>query len=480
MNIERLIAYLNQEKGYALSAAYYQNVQTWEAWWRGFYKPFHEFKELSGKTRKTRQLYSLRMAKKVCEDWASILLNEKTRIVIDDPASSRFLQGSEEEPGGVFAETDFWGKGNALIEKAFYSGTGAILLRAKQMQMQQGHIVPDRQTKLCLDFLPAGGILPLTVREGKIVEAAFASEVLVRGEVQIYLQIHEQENDGYRITNAYLLETNGQLQKRPLPEGMVEQIHTGSGLPWFVIVGPNIVNNIEGANGLGISVYANAIDNLKGVDLAYNNFNRDFHLGGKKVFYTQEMVQYGEDGKEITPDDVCQQLFVRVGDEVLSGGEKALVQEFNPQLRVQDNRDGLQAQLDYLSFKCGLGTKHYQFNAGQVVTATQYMGDKQELIQNASKHYIVVEKAVQDLVRVLLWAGKALCGAEVDPHTGIKVQFDDSYIIDKESERLRDQQEVRDGLMQRWEYRVKWYGESEEEAKAAVQGESALSFGGEQ
>lgn len=29
-------------------------------------------------------------------------------------------------------------------------------------------------------------------------------------------------------------------------------------------------------------------------------------------------------------------------------------------------------------------------------------------------------------------------------------------------------QEVRDGLMQKWEYRVKWYGETEQEAKKVL------------
>lgn len=45
------------------------------------------------------------------------------------------------------------------------------------------------------------------------------------------------------------------------------------------------------------------------------------------------------------------------------------------------------------------------------------------------------------------------------------IQFEDSYIIDKESERERDRQDVRDGFMQKWEYRMKWFGEDEETAK---------------
>jgi len=42
---------------------------------------------------------------------------------------------------------------------------------------------------------------------------------------------------------------------------------------------------------------------------------------------------------------------------------------------------------------------------------------------------------------------------------------DDSIIVDTEAEKLADQQEVSQGLMQKWEYRVKWYGETEVQAK---------------
>ena len=41
-------------------------------------------------------------------------------------------------------------------------------------------------------------------------------------------------------------------------------------------------------------------------------------------------------------------------------------------------------------------------------------------------------------------------------------------IIDDEAGRERDRQDVRDGLLNDWEYRVKWYGETAEEAKAAL------------
>lgn len=47
--------------------------------------------------------------------------------------------------------------------------------------------------------------------------------------------------------------------------------------------------------------------------------------------------------------------------------------------------------------------------------------------------------------------------------------WDDSIVTDVESERQSDRLDVSMGAMPLWEYRMKWYGETEEQAKAAVQ-----------
>lgn len=470
MNINTVIDYLNKEYGYDLSSSFYKHILEWKDWWKGCCKPFHQFQErgYDGKLIE-RKLYTLKMAKKVCEDWASIILNEKTEIVINDDSSSEFVLGKKDDDNnnGVFGENNFWSKANGLIEKAFYSGTGAFVLRLEDMVVKEtGEIVKDSKTKIRIEYLPAMNIIPLTIKHGTIQDVAFVSEVLISGQKFVYIETHILEKESYTITNSYLKEEEGKLKKQPTPKGVLESFNTGKNIPLFAIIKPNIENNIEDSNGLGISVYANAIDNLEGVDLAYNNFNRDFKLGGKKVFLNESLTQTDTYGNTLTPDDVAQQLFVGIGDDLVSeNGKNKLIHEFNPALRVSENKDGIQAQLDYLSFKCGLGTKHYQFNAGNVVTATQYMGDKQELIQNASKHYIIIKDALKSLVKSILWVGNEVIGIAVKTDAAISIKFDDSYIIDKESERLRDQQEVRDGLMQKYEYRVKWYGEDEKTAK---------------
>lgn len=479
MDIRAVVNILNKELGANISADYYNRIEEWRQWWAGYVKSFHHYRETTdtGK-KKERDLYSMKMAKKICEDWAACLLNEKTSIVLEDKASSDFLQGPEEEQdtGGVFGNISFWDEANSLVEKAFYSGTGAFVMKLDGLLAgADGAVLTSPEASIRMEYLPAMCIFPITVRYHQITEVAFASESTVRGKKHIYVELHTLENGLYVIQNKYFKTEGNALVPTVLPDGVAERINTGSPYPFFSIIHPNTVNPYESNLGLGCSIFSQAIDNLKGVDIAYNNFNRDLRLGGKKVFYNRELTKtlgMDNDGKPIymAPDDMLQQLFVSVGDEF--GDDKKLVHEFNPDLRVSDNRDAVQAQLDYLSFKCGMGTRHYQFNNGNSagpVTATQYTGEKQELKQNAAKHGIVIEEALRGIVRAILWAGKNILGQPVDPETAIVVMFSDGYIVSDDEKKADDRQDILNSVMQRWEYRVKWYGEDEATAKAITQ-----------
>lgn len=468
MLINQVIDILNKEFGYDLKTDYYIKINQWEQWWRGYYKSFHHFIEKANGKQIERRIYSLGMAKKVCEDWAAILLNEKTLITVDDEKAQVYLTGKNDSKG-LLQKVNFWTLANRLVEKAFYSGTGAILVDLDNMLIKSdGSVVADKTAQIKFEYIPASGIIPLTVSNGNITEAAFVSEKIIKGKQYAYVQMITKQDTGYQIENRMYLIEEGALKTAELPKGILPVLTLSTDIPPFAIIEPNIENNIINNQGLGISIYANAIDNLKGVDLAFNNLNRDFKLGGKKVFISEQLMQTDSNGQTIAPDDVAQQLFSVTSDVISEDGTKSLIQEYNPQLRVEENKNGIQSELDYLSFKVGFGTKHYQFNGGSIVTATQYSGDKQELVQNASKHYIIVENALISLTKFILWAAKNICGADVNPDANITIQFEDSYIIDKESERNRDAKEVSMGVMQLWEYRMKWYGEDEATAKKMV------------
>lgn len=468
MNIA-ILDYLNKKYKCSLSGEYYQRINEWHKWWAGFYEPFHRISSSNGERVKSRDMYTMKMGKKVCEDWASILINDKTSIKIGDEYSEEFIIGDTEN-GGVFGSNNFWNEANGLMERMMWSGTAAVVIRLKSASADaNGVLQTDPKTRIDLNYIDADMIIPITCENGIITEAAFCSELCIYGSERLYLEVHRFENNEYIIENTVFKTENGNiLCEDKLPDGLPSVIRTGSDRPWFSICKPAMVNPFSGSNGLGCAVFCNAIDNLKGVDLAYNNLNSDIYLGQKKVFLSKSIMADMTGERAIAPDDVHQQLFCYVTENLDDGTGKPLVQEHNPDLRIKSNTDAIQAQLDYLSFKVGFGTKHYQFNNGSIVTATQYTGDKQELLQNAHKHFIQVESFLHTLVKTLLWIGHNYIDNRVNSDAHISVVFDQSPLIDENAERLRDLQEIRDKIKAPWEYRVKWYGEDEKTAKAMI------------
>ena len=450
---EELLSFVQEKCGaQPISAAYYSKIREWESWWKGYDRSFHEFSEsgLGGLPIK-RQLYRMNMAKKICEDWASLLLNDGVRIKVGDEVGNEFVKK-------VFDETSFTDGANKLIEKAFAVGTGAVILRIDGEEDKRGGFIPET-CSVSFEWVDAGHIIPISVRNGRITEAAFVSEGIIRGKEYVYLETHLLGKDGYVIKNDFFVRENGELKLTDDKDFCSGEIHTMSRVPLFAILTPNVMNNVDSSNGMGVSVYADAIDCLKGVDLAFNNFCRDIKLGGKKVFINQTLVSRDEYGNVYTPDDVAQQLFVTLGDTDLS--DSMMITEHNPELRSAENAQAVQCQLNYLSFRCGLGTHHYIFESADgrtKLTATQYMGERQDMRQNAAKHQKNVAAFIKDVVRALLWTAVNVFRADTSVDAPISVTFDDSYFTDTESERSRDLEELKAGVVTLDEYRAKWIG----------------------
>lgn len=494
MNIERFIKYLNESRGWNLQPGYYSTIEQWRQWWKGEYPPFHLVREcLLDGTESKRTMASMRMPKRACEDWANLLLNEKTTATIQDAASSNWLLGeSGSQTGGELGRLQFWPNANRLVELAFRSGTGAFVLSVSGLQTDGGAVQASPGAQLHLDYLPAECILPITVRHGKILEVAFASDVTEGGKSCIYLQTHQLAGGQYQICNDYFTGTDensdaAAYRPAPRPAGVPAAFNTGRDVPWFSIFSPAACKNIDGGPGLGMAVFSEAIDQAKQCDLAFDNYCRDLYLGGKKVFYNKSMLKTTVDAEGIAhhlaPDILRQQLFAAV-DPGADPDAAPDWHEYNPDLRVEANGRAVQDALDYFSFKCGLGCHRYRFADGGIKTATEYVGSRQDLVQQANRHQIGIETALQQLFASMLDIGRRLLGAPVDPGTSITINFDDSYITDDETRRAQQKDDALQGFLPKYRYLMEWYGMSEEDARrsvaeAAEEGRSgeALTFG---
>ena len=331
------------------------------------------------------------------------------------------------------------------------------------------------------------------VERGIVTEAAFVSEYMMEGKPAVYLQTHTGNETRRTIRNEWFRVTDGVsgapvFEALQAPPGTAESITVEGSPPWFALFSPAAVKNLDGGTGLGMSVFAEALAEAQGIDLAFDNYREDIRLGHKKIFYSADICRkvVDQEGVEhsIPPDDDVQSQFVTLPQKEGSLDQSSEYHEYNPDLRVEQNHKAVQDMLNLFSFKCGLGCHRYNFELGNVTTATEYNGSRQDLVASANKNQIPIEGALVGIVRAILWAAKNLQGAAVDLDTPISVDWDDSYITDAETRMSQMRDDALSGLLPRYKYLSARYGVSEEDARKLAQ-EAAdenkqpeLSFGG--
>lgn len=433
--------------------SFYRHISLWRQWYEGRVPKVHNYCQYNGRKKLHRRRRTLGMAKSVAEDWASLALNEKVEIVLGRKTAQKRLDS-------VLEANHFHVRGNQLVELAYALGSGAFV------ESMDGDEVR-------LSYIRADMIYPLAWDNETITECAFASERREKDEIHVSLEIHRLDHGVYVVEN-HLFRRNGDiLTELDLPEGVEGEYNTGSDIPLFQIVRPNIVNNVDPDCPMGISVYANALDQLEGCDLVYDSYLNEFRLGKKRITVPMTMarIMMEEDGSATPVFDDNDTEFYAVPHV---DGEKNEIQEHNMELRYEAHEAGVQTALNLVSFKCGMGKDRYNFQDGQVKTATEVISEKSDLYQNLKKHELILESALKGMVRAILTL------LRLDASMEVNISFDDSIVEDVGAEKQRFLQEIRDGVRQKWEYRVRFFGEDEETAKANVQSEPAgAMFGGE-
>jgi len=415
-------------------------VRSWMDWYNGYFKAFHDYRQYNGRVYVSRQRYSLGMGKKLCEDHASLLMNEKVQIQVKDN------KAAQEALDEVLKRNNFYVRSNQLVEIAFAGGTGAFVE------------FMDAKGRVNIDYIRATQIYPITTDNGEITECAFASIVARDDKTEeYYINIHTLDTQGnYVIENKRINSAGAVLEL----EGVEATINTGSPRPRFQIIKPNIVNNFLFDSGMGISIYANAIDLLKSTDLVFDSYCNEFRLGKKRILVPVGMIQMITDTDGVVKpvfDDNDTEFYAIPKTENFDE-----YQELNGELRVEPHDTALQKFLNLLSAKCGLGQDYYSFDgAGAAKTATEVVSEKSDLYQNMKKNELVLDSALVAMAEVIL---EMLGHADAE----VEVQFDDSILTNRDAERNRMVVFVASGAYPFREYLIRYEGYSEAEADEVI------------
>lgn len=453
-----------------VDSTFYSKIEMWDSWYRSNVAKFHTYRIYRGGGHKIKcQRKSLSMAKKLCEDMSDLLLNERVKITLADPVTDKYVKT-------VLEDANFTVQGNEYQERKAACGTVAYVPYLTNMVIDENGGVVSADVKL--DYVVARNIFPTAWENSRITEVIFVFEKTYQRKKYAHFQYHKLEpwtgENGEDLGFQYVIENTVVLASRgsgkdlspaewnqiPHFEGLAARVETGSDQPQFVIDRLNIANNVDAddSNPMGISLFANSVDVLAKLDLEYDSYANEFLLGRKRIFVAPEMLTDANGEQVFDPDD---SVFYQLPEDFFRDTKEAM-HEVNMALRVQDHEQAINNDLNLLSFKCGFGTQYYRFERGTVATATQVISENSDMYRTIRKHEIILEDVLKDLIRCIIRLGITANVPNLNINTDITIDFDDSIIEDKQSERQEDRQDVAMGVMSPEEYRAKWYGETVE------------------
>lgn len=450
---------------------FYRQIEIWRSWYNSNVKKFHKYKVYRGNGTSVNCLrHSLGMAKKVCEDMADLLLNERVTITIADQTTDAFVKG--------VLEANTWEElGNEFQEWKSALGTVAYVVYIKDAVVDEAGNMTGGSVGI--NYVEAVNIYPTSWQNKVITECIFTFPKTYKRKKYVHFQYHRIEDvpgenrKQYVIENTVVENTTGtgkeltpeEWEEIPAFSGLAERIKTGSDQPLFIIDRLNTVNNADDdtTNPMGVSLFANAVDIIRKIDLEYDSYANEFSLGRKRIFVAPEFLSNTNGFPVFDPND---SVFYELPEDYFKNAEsKEAIREINMELRIEEHSKAINDDLNWLSFKCGFGTDRYKFEAGSVKTATEVISENSDMYRSLTKHELVLNRVLIQLIQTIIRVGISIGIPGLQENTDVTIQFDDSIIEDKVTERQNDRQDVAMGAMGLAEYRAKWYGETPEQAQ---------------
>ena len=402
-----------QKNGYTVNDNALSKIQVCDDWYSNrIIEDFHKRKTLNGIPY---ELSRLNFGKRCCSDDANLC--EVLEINAGDGEQADYV-------AAVLDGSKFNTQYRKQLEKTSADGTTACYIRLDNVTFMDDGSVQGGEIKL--NYVEADAFLPLTVDNDIVTEAAFSGSTLVKGRKQSTLVLFTIENGLYTAETHVFDDKGGEVKDK---ETIVQ---LGDVKP-FAVMRNAEVNNLDDMEGYGLPKLWDAIPALKVVDLCYNVLFSDLDKAEKIILVNELLCEFDDNGKpKMTTEQ--KKLFVLVGEKLPDPQDEALIQEYNPEIRIDQITKAFELALSLLSMSFGYGTKKYSFENGQITTATEYMGERQDQMQELNRQRQEAIRYIQDICRAVMWFANTFQGKSFTLDQEILVDFDDSYITDREAE----------------------------------------------
>ena len=346
---------------------------------------------------------------------------------------------------------------------------------------------PDNQYKIEFNYVKATDFYPLAFSaNGKITEAAFIERIFTKEAVFSKVEYHQLVGTTLTVRNLAFKTVNSNTSIYSTLDGQLGTEISLSEVPeWSNLAPQTIIDNVDSllfayfkmpqantidlTSPLGVSGFSKAVDLIHDADEQYTDLLWEFEGGQLAVDVDRTAFNplIDKDGKQTVQLPKFQDRLFRRN---LDLGEDDTYNVFSPNLRDANIINGLNNILMHIEDVCDLarGTlSNVTYSEARTATELKILKqrtfsankDIQTELQGTLEQVITIMDKYCDLYNIV-------DGSKDDYE--VAYDWDDSILVDKDTERQVDMIDVDRGRMSKIEYRMKWYGETEAQAQESL------------
>lgn len=396
----------------ACSNYYAEYIERWSDIYSG-QPPWKTVRKSTLSSKGKRALSMLNTGKVLCDYLSDLTFSEQCDITVNDKQYQQFLDETLNRCG-------FWKFFPEFISKAYALGGGALKVYANNGE-------------ITIDYVSANDFAPTAWTGNDILAGAFRTLTHKGNSFYSLMEIMCGDRIEHKLfKSASERELGKECSILELYENIPESI-TISGLkkPLFSYFRPNFSNNIPDSNiPLGISVFANAADTLKALDIAFDSFSREFVLGKKRIIVPASSIQTVVDtstGETVKYFDADDEAFVALKTDDM---ENLKITDNTVELRVEQHVSAINALLNILCLQVGISAGSLSFDAVQgMKTATEVVSQESKTQRTVKGNKNILTEVIENTVNSIFSLAVAL---GVLPHKlyTVTVGWRDNVIVD--------------------------------------------------
>ena len=351
----------------------------------------------------------------------------------------------------------------------------------------------EQLAQIVMDYIQADGFYPIAFdASGRITEAAFVQKIVNKDFTYSRLEYHKLKGTTVTIVNKAFRSHNtgaGQVSSNNGTE-LGTEIKLADVPDWatmepevtitnvdrllFAYFKMPIANTIDTYSPLGVSAYSRATNLIKDADEQYSRILWEFEGSELAIDIDRDALTLDrdKDGNDITIHSKKQNRLYRKVDM----NEESTYEVFSPTIRDASLFNGLNNILMRIEDVCELARGTIADVNAEARTATEITVLKQRSYAANSQLQRLLENTLKDVVYIMD-VYTTLYELAPDGDYDVSFEWDDSIQVDKESEMNKRLALVNAGISNKVEFRMWYFGETEEQAiQALAKGQSYNNF----